>query len=115
MTTKAQIRDRAAVVLGIKGEGVLLASDEASDLDNSYSEVYAQLQKNNLPTWDEADDIPDEYAPHVVSLVAFGRIDDYPTPNDRYQRIALKASTAILEIKELRASNTYITPTAQYF
>jgi hypothetical protein len=115
MATPAQIRNRAATMLGILGEGETLPSYESNDMTESYSEVYAQLSAKNMAVWDLADDVPAEYAPHVVSLVAAGRMDDYSIPNDKYSRIAATASQAYLEIKELQSEDTYVTPTPDYF
>lgn len=115
MATAAQIRDMAATRLGILGEGETLPSYESADLTQAYAEVHAQLDARNMAVWDYADDVPDEYAGHVADLVANARVNDYGIPNDRYSRVVSSASTALLDIKELQASNSYVTPTPDYF
>lgn len=115
MATLAQIREGAATRLGILGEGETLPSYEAADLNQAYAEVYAQLDARNVAVWDEDEAIPNEYAGHVIDLVAFARVNDYGIPNDRYSRISASAKAALLEIKELQASNAYKTPTPDYF
>ena len=115
MATPAQIRDRAATRLGILGEGEVLPSYESADLTAAYAEVYAKLDTIGLAVWEYTENIPDEYAGHVVDLVAEARINDYGIPNDRYSRISASAKTAILGIKEQQASNSYVTPTPDYF
>jgi hypothetical protein len=115
MATKAQIRDRAASMLGIFGEGQVLSSKASDDLDESYLEVFAQLDVKEMLTWGENDEIPSEFAPHVVALVALGRITNYTMNEKRLQVILLAAGAAPLEIKELQASNVYQTPRAKYY
>ena len=102
-------------MLGIHGEGQVLPSAKAEDLDDSYTEVYAQLSIKDQVTWAEDEDIPDEYAPYVSALVAWGRVMNYPIDPKRYQLIQFAASQAPLEIKELQASDAYETPTATYY
>ena len=115
MATSAEIRDMAATRLGILSEGNALQSNHSSDLDQAYVEVYAQLAAKNLTVWDSDEDIPDEYAGHVVDLVAMARVNDYGIPNDRYSRILNSASVALREIKELQTSDAFDTPTPDYF
>ena len=122
MATSEQIRNKALKKLGKKSTGQTVSSELASDLDNAYTEVYAELEALNLTTWDSDEDIPDEFVRTVVALVAYARVDEYSIPNDRYQRIKLDAlgdgfttPSARQVIKELQASNVYQTPTAEYF
>ena len=115
MATKEEIRDRAATVLGILGEGETLPSYESNDLDESYKEVHAQLTVKSMAPWDFDEDIPDEYTPHVVALVAKGRVNDYPTSDARLIRVLRAAKDALLEIKELNTSDVYSTPQPDYF
>ena len=105
----------AATRLGILGEGETLPSYESDDLDQSYIEVHAQLDALNIVVWDFDEDIPDEYVNPVTDLVAFGRINDYGIPNDRYQRVAQSAAVALGAIKELKGGDVYVTPTPDYF
>ena len=115
MATAVQIRTRAATMLGIHGEGQTLPSAKAEDLDASYKEVYDALEIKDQVTWEFDEDIPDEYAPHITAMVAWGRVINYPADPKRYQLIQFAASKAPLEIKELQASDAYSTPTAKYF
>jgi len=115
MATAVQIRTRAALMLGIHGEGQVLPAAKSEDLDNSYTEVYAQLTVKDQVTWADDEDIPDEYAPYISALVAWGRVMNYPIDPKRYALIAAAAKAAPLEIKELQASDAYVTPKAVYF
>jgi hypothetical protein len=87
MATAQQIREQAATKLQILGEGETLESYEVADLNQAYTEVYAELQAINLAAWDEASDVPDQYANYVASLVADQRARNYQVPADRYQLI----------------------------
>jgi len=119
MATAATIRDMAATRLGILGEGEILPSYETADMDQSYVEVHAKLSSLNIVVWDFDEDIPDEYVDDVVNLTAFGRINDYGIPNDRYSRlmtvVGIRGEGAYGNIKELKGGDTYVTPTPDYF
>ena len=115
MATAAKIREKALKNLGVRSTGQTTQSEIQADMDEAYTEVYAMLEALDLATWDSDEDIPAEMVNPVVWLVASVRKDTYSIPNDRYQRISTDAAAAIPLIKELQASNTYKTPTAEYF
>lgn len=115
MATAAQIRDRAATRLGILGEGETLPSYESADLDDSYTEIYAQLGALSLAVWDFDDEVPDEYVSPVVTMVAFNRIDDYSVSNDRYSRLGAANQQAIPMIRELQTDDVYTQDQPEYF
>lgn len=121
--TKAEIRDKALKKLGVFGTGTTASSGKAADLDQAYLEVYEQLLRRRLVTWDTDEEIPNEYVHSVVALVADARKDEYRIPNDLFQRITLDARGdntvinpgALANIRTVQASNVYKTPTADYF
>lgn len=121
--TAAEIRNKALKKLGVFGTGTTPRSEKADDLDQAYSEIYAQLTRRALATWDFDEEIPDEFVQPVVALVADARKDEYRIPNDLFQRITLDARGdntvinpgAIAFIKTVQASNVYKTPQADYF
>jgi len=103
MATATQIRETAAENLGILGEGETLPSYESDDLDQSYVEVYAELQALGLATWPVTSAVPDQYAKSVAMLVAEGRAVKYQIPDARYQRVKFEAVEALMSIRELQA------------
>ena len=103
MATTAEIRDTAAENLGILGEGETLPSYETNDLDQAYTEVYAELQALDLATWSETAEVPDQYARHIAMLVAESRAVKYQIPDNRYQRIKFEKIEALAKIRELQA------------
>ena len=105
MATSTQIRETAAENLGILGEGEVLASYEVGDLDQAITEVYNELRQMNLTTWASTDAVPDEYARSFAMLVAESRAVKYQIPDNRYQRIKLEASSAIMRIRALQAKD----------
>ena len=115
MATVAQVVDMAASRMGLVGEGQELPSYQSEDMNQSYVEIYAQLDIKDMAVWDFDEDIPDEYASHVANMVAWNRITNYPVDPQRYQMLALSNQIAIPEILELQTSNTYQTPEADYF
>ena len=115
MATSEEIRELALQELGVVSTSQTTQSAIQADLDAVYVNIYAMLNKLDITTWDLDEEIPDEFVIPVRDLVAGSKKNAYSIPNDRYQRIALEESTAILRIKEMQASNVYETPEADYF
>ena len=103
MATAQQIRTTAAENLGILAEGETLPSFETADLNQAYTEVYAELQALDLVPWDYTENVPNRFAKSVAMLVAESRAVKYQVPDARYQRIKLEAQEALKRIRELQA------------
>jgi len=99
MATAAEIRDKAGLKLGVKAIGQTLENSVSSDLDAAYTEVYARLRDEDLVTWAETAEVPNEIISPVVDLVAFARADEYSVSGERYQRLAIAASQAEIRIR----------------
>ena len=69
----------------------------------------------SLAVWDFDDDVPDEYVPHVISMVAYNRANDYSISNDRYSRIAADSQAAVNNIRELQTNDVYTQDQPDYF
>lgn len=93
--TRAQIRDRVLRKLGKLSIGQTAEAEIADDIEDAYDQVYASLEADGLVTW-LSSSVPDEFVEDVVNLVAMERSESIP--NDRYQRIALAATSAKLNI-----------------
>lgn len=92
MATKAEVRNQALQLLGVLQIGQSAQSQDATELETAYTEVYADLKKDGLATWAEAgSSIPDDVTPHLVSLMALSRTDTYGISDSRYQRIVNRA------------------------
>lgn len=94
MATPAEIRNKAAFRLGVKGFGMALENAVSSDLDSAYDEVYAYLRSEDLVSWGAAAEVPNELVYPIVSLVAFSRIDEYGVSGERARRISIAAGQA---------------------
>jgi len=103
MATAAQIIETAAENLGIHGEGETLPSYETADLTQAITEVYNELQKDNLTTWASTADIPDEYARSFAMLVAAARAVKYQIPDARFNRIKLGEMEAMHLFRRFQA------------
>ena len=109
MATIARIKEDAATILGILGEGETLPSYESNDMENAYDEVYAMLQQLGLSTWGIGGVIPTQYAGPVASLVADQRASNYQLPPEKYARIKGEGWGADMDglaVKRLRALQT---------
>jgi len=103
MATNAQVRETAAEILGILGEGEVLPSYETADLDQAITEIYYELRQRNLVTWAETADVPDEYVRSFAMMVAEARAVKYQIPDARYQRIKLESAEAMNRLRALQA------------
>lgn len=99
MATAAEIRNKAALKLGVKGVGQTLENSVSSDLDDAYAEVYARLRDDDLVSWAFTAEVPDELISPVVDLIAISRVDEYGISGERFQRIAIAASQAAIRIR----------------
>jgi len=89
--TPNEIRDRAANDLGLLRLGQSLQAQDDSRISQAYNETYAELKEEGLATWASTASVPDQYAPHVISLVAYNCLDTYAVSLERYNRVLLKA------------------------
>ncbi len=107
MATASQIRDKALSKLGLKAQGKVPTAAISDDVDNAYTEVYAELEELGLITWDADENVPDSHVSSLVALVAYARVDEYSVPNDRYTRIVNDQLRALPYIKQLQAGDDY--------
>ena len=110
VATRAQLRERTGVALGLAPLNQALASQHDARLTTAYAEVYAQLKIDGLATWAlTADTIPDEVVPYLVTLMCHNCIENaaYAVSPERYERIMLAAgvngSVAKREIRKYTA------------
>jgi len=101
MATKAEIRDKVARKLGIKKASQALSNRFVEDLDEAYNDIHANLERLGLVEWDAAGDVPGEFVPHVVALIALTRVTEYNCTGNRLQGIVSSASGAKNSIREL--------------
>ena len=103
MATSAEIRNKAAKKLGLFGTGQTLRSAISADLDDAVTEVFAELENLGLKTWGATAEVPDHLVWPVVAKVAYSRVTEYPTPVERYNRVAADFSVAEGRIQALVA------------
>lgn len=101
MATVAEVKKRALQLLGITRVNQSAQSQDDTRIGTAYTEVYEDLKKDSIATWAVAGVIPDEVAPHLVSLMAFNAVDEYGVSKERYSRIVGRASIAKREIRTL--------------
>lgn len=94
--TKAELRNRALIMLGKLALGQTPSGALSADMENVYDQVYARLKSRDLVTWGTSDDIPDEFVEDITALMAFERSEGIPA--DRYARIANAANRAVSAI-----------------
>lgn len=101
--TKAQIRDRIAQEIGILETGQSLSDTDKVRIEQGYDEVYADLKRDNLNYWSGSGDIPNQFVPYVVALVADNISNTYSIPNERTVRLLPMIQRAKAKISSLGA------------
>jgi len=101
MSTQAEVRNRAASMLGRRRNGQAINDALNTRLKDAYDEVYQDLKDDQLVTWAQAGTIPDKITPYFAALMAENCVIDIPVSDSRYKRIAIKASTAKRNIRRL--------------
>jgi hypothetical protein len=110
-----EIRDRAANDLGMLRVGQSLQAQDATRVDQAYAEVFAALKTKGLAPWASTGDVPDEFVPHVVALVADNCLNTYSTSNDRYKRIKNAVAIAMPSIQDFAIQKYTSTSTPENF
>ena len=100
--TPEEVRTRAARKLGLYGIGQTLPAEISSDLDRAYTEVFKELEAQQMNGWTESQDVPDQYVGSMVALVAAARVSDYKTPVERMSVIVTEAEMARRKIWAMR-------------
>lgn len=103
MADEADVINKALIRLKAIGRGQTASSTDIADMQAAYDEVYAYLDSRNLTTWEDDEDVPDEYVFWVVALMCKARLDEYGTPEPRRSEIRGDARASILEISRLQA------------
>lgn len=99
--TIAQIRDRAAYILGILPIGQELEDQDKLRIDEAYLEVFNYLKTKGFATWPFSGEVPDDVSPWVIVRVAHNCLNDYGVSNDRYTRIVSDFNVSEQNIREL--------------
>ena len=105
MTTKQDIRDRAASDLGILRLNQQLQHQDKERIESGYAEVYDSLKIEGLATWPLDGDVPDAVTPYIVALVAKNCLGSYGVSDKRYARIMNAAAEALPEIRKNTTAN----------
>ena len=101
MATVAAVHDATMNLLGVLPIGGTIAAKDTTRMTRAYNEVYADLKKESLAIWASAGVVPDDFVPHLTSLMAVNAMDDYAVPAERYQRIVNKSKIAKREMRRL--------------
>ena len=91
MPTKAQIRNKALKRVRALEPGDTPSSDDITDVEEAYDELYKFLVSKKAVTWDSDEDIPEEATYHVVTMLAANIADEYAVPENTYQRLKAEA------------------------
>jgi hypothetical protein len=102
MSTKAEVRNRAAGLLGRHRLGQSINDDLKTRLDEAYTVVYAALKVEQLTTWASGASatIPNSVAPHMAALMALDATDDIKVSDALMLRILRKVNAALPAIRK---------------
>lgn len=90
MATKTQIRNRALRRLRVIEAGGTPTTDEITDTELAFDEVYQFLVSKQAVIWDSDEDVPAEAAQHFTTVLCAFIADEY-TDEARYQRLQIEA------------------------
>lgn len=94
--TKAEVRNRALMILGKLAANQTAQGFLAADMDRAYDQVYDSLETQSLVSWGSAESIPNEFVEDIALLMAWERSESIPT--ERFQRIASRVDGAVERI-----------------
>lgn len=126
MATKAEVRNKALRKIGVLEAGKTADTDDATDVDATYDEIYAYLAQDKAVTWDSDEEVPNNAVRPMVAILAAEIADDFQVPEPKYQRLQVEAygvggrekgnGGAKFELQAL-AQHTYVpkSTTAEYF
>ena len=101
MATVAETKHKAGRMLGIARFGQSLKSEHDLLLQESYEQIYDDLDEEGLAIWASTGEVPERVVKHVAALIAFDVADDLGVAGDRYTRILAKRNVAMPEIRRL--------------
>jgi len=87
MATKAEMRQRVAEELSLTPVGEAIASQDATRIDATYSEVYERLKEEGLAYWASSAGVPTKVVPYYALMMEEKLARAYGTSDARYQRI----------------------------
>lgn len=105
--TAAEIRDRAAVELGLMQLNQSLQDQDRLRIEQGYAEVYADLEEEECAIWAFANSVPNSVSFWVIALVAYNCLGTYGVSEQRYNRIVSNAVIALNKIKK-HTANAYV-------
>jgi hypothetical protein len=79
---------------------------------DAYTAVYEQLKTEKLIYWGSSDDIPDDLAFQIISLVIFNCADDFHVPEPRLARLERQSMVSMKDIRRKTALD-YVATTAE--
>lgn len=110
--TKKQAAYRALERCGRLAIGQAPTSTLEDKANQGFDEVYAMLDDWGIVDWSEDEPIPDKYAFHVISLIAYAIMPELRVSGETKQRITEGAAIAEPALRELY--NTGYTPKETY-
>ena len=85
--SKANIALKALEVMGVKPVGQSASSDDSSDLEECYENLYEELQADGLVEWASDANVPAKYVEPIANLMGLYRSGQYDLPAENLRRI----------------------------
>lgn len=99
--TKAEIRQHVAERLRLVPIGQAVQSQDQTNLDLHYDQIYAELKVMGLATWASTGSVPTELQGHMANLVAFDATDIYHVSDNLYVRLQASDARSRQRLREL--------------
>lgn len=113
--TLSELYERTGEFLGRKRLGQAMSNDLLIRITAAYTEGYADLKKDQLVIWAEANAVPDEIGPHLAALMAFNCTSSIHVSQTIYDRIVNARNIAKREIRRLVTPQYMTTDPAEDF
>lgn len=98
--TKAQVKEHAAEILGIKPVGQDIQQPASLALDRYWDAAYDEMKADNINVFSSSGPIPDKLFHHFAMLIAQKGAVSFSVPDARYQRINMEAQRAMREFRK---------------
>lgn len=98
--TKAQVKEHAADILGIKPVGQDIQQPASRTLDKYWDAAYDEVKSDNLNIFPSSGPIPDKLFHHFAMIIAQKGAVSFSVSDARYQRIVMESQRAMREFRK---------------
>lgn len=103
MATKAEIRNKTLIKLGVLSADGTAEADDATLIEEKYDDLYQYLVRKKVATWGPTDEVPDGSIEPLVVVLASRCLTDFDVPEKYVTIIAGTVRDSWKELEQLAA------------